>query len=65
MGRMGNYGQGVCLQDPALAIHPPTLYLGYVGFVIPFACAISFLINGDPEIKWEKLIRKWLRGITL
>ena len=47
------------LQDPALAIHPPTLYLGYVGFVIPFACAISFLINGDPEIKWEKLIRKW------
>ena len=36
------------LQDPALAIHPPTLYLGYVGFVIPFACAISFLINGNP-----------------
>ena len=47
------------LQDPALAIHPPTLYLGYVGFVIPFACAISFLINGDPEIKWESLVRKW------
>ena len=47
------------LQDPALAIHPPTLYLGYVGFVIPFACAISFLINGDPEIKWELLVRKW------
>ena len=47
------------LQDPALAIHPPTLYLGYVGFVIPFACAISFLINGDPGIKWESLVRKW------
>ncbi|MAR95706.1 MAG: cytochrome C biogenesis protein CcmF [Gammaproteobacteria bacterium] len=47
------------LQDPALAIHPPTLYLGYVGFVIPFACAISFLINGDPDIKWESLVRKW------
>jgi len=47
------------LQDPALAIHPPTLYLGYVGFVIPFACAISFLINGDSEIKWESLVRKW------
>ena len=38
------------LQDPALAIHPPTLYLGYVGFVIPFACAISFLLIGDSNI---------------
>ena len=47
------------LQDPALAIHPPTLYLGYVGFVIPFACAISFLLIGDSNIKWELLVRKW------
>ena len=45
------------LQDPALAIHPPTLYLGYVGFVIPFACAISFLINGNPDVRWEKLVQ--------
>ena len=47
------------LQDPALAIHPPTLYLGYVGFVIPFACSLAFLINGNTEIKWEELVRKW------
>ncbi|MAH79948.1 MAG: cytochrome C biogenesis protein CcmF [Gammaproteobacteria bacterium] len=47
------------LQDPALAIHPPTLYLGYVGFVIPFACAISFLLEGKTSIKWEVLARKW------
>ena len=47
------------LQDPALAIHPPTLYLGYVGFVIPFACSIAFLINNDPNIKWERLVQKW------
>ena len=47
------------LQDPALAIHPPTLYLGYVGFVIPFACALAFLINGNSHIKWEELVRKW------
>ena len=47
------------LQDPALAIHPPTLYIGYVGFVIPFACAIAFLINGNSDIKWEELARKW------
>ena len=47
------------LQDPALAIHPPTLYLGYVGFVIPFACAIAFLIHGNSDIKWEQLARNW------
>ena len=47
------------LQDPALAIHPPTLYLGYVGFVIPFACAIAFLLHGDSKINWEALVKKW------
>tara|TARA_B100000214_G_scaffold153622_1_gene110057 strand:- start:408 stop:2015 length:1608 start_codon:yes stop_codon:yes gene_type:complete len=47
------------LQDPALAIHPPTLYLGYVGFVIPFACSMAFLINNDASLKWETLVRKW------
>jgi len=47
------------LQDPALAIHPPTLYLGYVGFVIAFANAISFLLNGDNKIKWEDSVRIW------
>ena len=47
------------LQDPALAIHPPTLYLGYVGFVIAFANAISFLLNGDKNIIWEDSVRIW------
>ena len=47
------------LQDPALAIHPPTLYLGYVGFVIPFACAIAFLLYGDSTINWEVLVKTW------
>ena len=47
------------LQDPALAIHPPTLYLGYVGFVIPFACAIAFLLYGDSKINWEALVKTW------
>ena len=47
------------LQDPALAIHPPILYLGYVGFVIAFSHAIAFLITGDPSIKWENLVRSW------
>ena len=47
------------LQDPALVIHPPTLYLGYVGFGIPFACAIAFLIRGNSEIEWELIVQKW------
>tara|TARA_Y100001980_G_C14554594_1_gene341539 strand:+ start:1981 stop:3906 length:1926 start_codon:yes stop_codon:yes gene_type:complete len=47
------------LQDPALVIHPPTLYLGYVGFGIPFACAIAFLIKGNSDIEWELMVKKW------
>ena len=37
------------LQDPALAIHPPMLYFGYIGFVIPFAFVTAFLLNGRFE----------------
>ena len=47
------------LQDPALVIHPATLYLGYVGFSIPFACAIAFLIRGNSDIEWELMVQKW------
>ena len=47
------------LQDPLLAIHPPTLYLGYVGFVIAFSQAIAFLIEGNSRINWEKQVRFW------
>src|SRR6056300_949194 len=47
------------LQDPLLAIHPPTLYLGYVGFVIAFGQALAFLIEGDSSINWEKQVRFW------
>jgi cytochrome c-type biogenesis protein CcmF len=37
------------LQDPALAIHPPMLYFGYIGFVIPFAFVTAFLLSGRFE----------------
>ena len=47
------------LQDPALAIHPPFLYMGYIGFVIAFAHAIAFMVEGNPSIKWESLVRTW------
>ena len=47
------------LQDPALAIHPPMLYLGYVGFVISFSFITAYLLNGDFELQWEQDIRNW------
>ena len=47
------------LQDPALAIHPPMLYLGYVGFVISFSFITAYLLNGDFELQWEKDIKNW------
>ena len=47
------------LQDPALAIHPPMLYLGYVGFAIPFIYIISFLINGNFAFEWHREIKSW------
>ena len=47
------------LQDPALAIHPPMLYLGYVGFVISFSFITAYLLNGDFELEWEQGIKNW------
>jgi len=47
------------LQDPALAIHPPMLYLGYVGFVISFSFITAYLLNGDFELQWEQDIKNW------
>ncbi len=47
------------LQDPGLIIHPPMLYLGYVGFVVPFAFAISALIRGSAGAEWVLATRRW------
>jgi len=47
------------LQDPALAIHPPLLYLGYVGFVISFSFITAYLFHGDIHYPWEKDIKNW------
>ena len=47
------------LQDPALAIHPPMLYLGYAGFVISFSFITAYLLNGNFELQWEKDIKNW------
>ena len=47
------------LQDPGLAIHPPLLYIGYVGFSVAFAFAIAAMISGDLDQKWAKWTRPW------
>lgn len=47
------------LQDPGMVIHPPMLYLGYVGFSVPFAFAITALLTNWDNRLWSGLIRRW------
>jgi cytochrome c-type biogenesis protein CcmF len=47
------------LQDPALAIHPPMLYTGYVGFSVPFAFAVAAMIEGKLDSLWARWVRPW------
>jgi cytochrome c-type biogenesis protein CcmF len=47
------------LQDPGLAIHPPMLYMGYVGFSIPFAFAVAALLEGRVDASWGRWVRPW------
>ena len=47
------------LQDIGLAVHPPLLYLGYVGFSISFAFAIAALIDGRIDAAWARWVRPW------
>jgi len=52
-------GMNPQLQNPGMAIHPPNLYLGYVGTTIPFAFAIAALITRKLDAEWLAAIRKW------
>jgi len=47
------------LQDPAMIAHPPMLYMGYVGFSVAFAFAISALIGGRLDATWARWSRPW------
>ncbi len=47
------------LQDPGLAIHPPILYVGYVGFSVAFAFAIAAMISGDLDQNWARWTKPW------
>ena len=52
-------GLNPLLQYPEMVIHPPMLYLGYVGFTVPFAFALSALIMRYPGEKWIHITRRW------
>ena len=47
------------LQDPGMIIHPPMLYIGYVGFSVPFAFAIAALLEGRIDAQWLRWTRPW------
>ncbi|RDH90903.1 MAG: heme lyase NrfEFG subunit NrfE [endosymbiont of Seepiophila jonesi] len=47
------------LQDPGLAIHPPLLYMGYVGFSVAFAFSIAALLGGKLDASWARWSRPW------
>lgn len=48
------------LQDPALAIHPPFLYLGYVGLSLVYSLAVAGLIEGKIDAAWARWLRPWV-----
>ncbi len=47
------------LQDPGLVIHPPMLYMGYVGFSVAFAFAVAALLSGQLDAAWARWSRPW------
>jgi cytochrome c-type biogenesis protein CcmF len=53
------------LQDPGLAIHPPMLYLGYVGFSVAFAFAIAAMLSGKLDRDWARWTRPWTTAAWL
>ncbi len=58
-------GLNPLLQNATMAIHPPMLYLGYVGYTIPFAFAIAALARNDMNAFWLRTIRQWLLFVWL
>lgn len=52
-------GLNPLLQDPGMVFHPPFLYMGYVGFAIPFAFAMAALLSGRADAEWIRATRRW------
>ena len=57
--RADGFGLNPLLQYPEMVIHPPMLYLGYVGFSVPFAFALGALMMRYPSEKWIQITRRW------
>ena len=53
-------GLNPILQDPLLAIHPPVLYLGYVGFSLVFSFAIGGMLNNKVDKEWASALKPWI-----
>src|SRR2546423_1723688 len=47
------------LQDPGMVLHPPTLYMGYVGFSVAFSFAVAALLSGKLDAAWARWSRPW------
>ena len=58
-------GLNPLLQNPYMAIHPPSLYIGFVGMTIPFAFALAALITGHLDDSWLRAVRRWTMGAWL
>lgn len=58
-------GLNPLLRHFGMAIHPPMLYLGFVGFLVPFAYALAALASGDLSTNWIKVSRRWTLGAWL
>ena len=52
-------GMNPLLQHPAMLIHPPILYVGFVGFAVPFAFAVAALVTGELGQTWFRSTRRW------
>ena len=55
-------GLNPLLQDPGLAFHPPTLYLGYVGLSVAFSLAVGALLTGEVDARLARAMRPWVLG---
>ena len=58
-------GLNPLLQNATMAIHPPMLYLGYVGFTVPFAFSIAAMAQRDMNALWMRTVRQWLLFVWL
>jgi cytochrome c-type biogenesis protein CcmF len=56
---MDGNGLNPMLQNPGMIFHPPTLFLGYVGFTVPFAYAVAAMVSGRQDDHWLKKTRAW------